>query len=298
MIYAYRAYGLNIRSQLALPELVAAGGESSADVRIGFGAAGRAPGETGEGVVHASPDRVILAYPGVADFCIEGGRQIVIEAQSAADPHLLRTYLLGPALGILLHQRQLLVIHASAVEWEGELVAFLGEKGAGKSTLAAACVAAGRAALADDLVAIDATGAFPTAHWGFPQLKLFPESAALVSADHHALPKLHPQSPKRAYRHAFWSHPAKPYRLRCAFVLADADEESIEPMKGPLAFAQWVEHTYVRGLLGPTRSAATHFRQVMAVTRRTPLCRLSRRRSLASLSNVVSMLEGSLERAA
>ena len=94
---------------------------------------------------------------------------------------LLRLYLLGPALALLLHQRGFLVLHASAVSLDGGVVAFLGHSGHGKSTTAATLHARGAAIVADDVVAVDlgAPGG-PAALPGFPLLKLWPDAVTAL----------------------------------------------------------------------------------------------------------------------
>ncbi|MEG8053162.1 hypothetical protein QP185_07710 [Sphingomonas aerolata] len=52
-------------------------------------------------------------------------------------------YLLGTALGALLHQRALLPLHCNAIVHDGKAFLFCGDSGAGKSTLAAVFEARG-----------------------------------------------------------------------------------------------------------------------------------------------------------
>jgi hypothetical protein len=63
--------------------------------------------------------------------------------------------LFGPIIGFVLHLRGTPCLHASAVVIDGRAVAFLGHSGAGKSTMAAAFVRRGFAALTDDVLALD-----------------------------------------------------------------------------------------------------------------------------------------------
>ena len=228
---------------------------------------------------------------------IQGGRQISIDADSRADHRLIRLFLLGPVLALLLHQRKFLAIHASAVSLGGEAVAFVGEKGMGKSTMAAALHARGHALVADDLVAIDTTAARPLAYPGFPQLKLFPESAALLDGDPGQLPKVHPEFDKRA-RRAIEGFPIQPLPLRRIFVLADGDVEAIEPLSARDGFMELVRHSYLLGWINATGTAAMHFRQATSLASRVPVARLIRRRSLHELPRVAQLLEDELERAA
>ncbi|HET6248018.1 MAG TPA: hypothetical protein VFE47_10005, partial [Tepidisphaeraceae bacterium] len=208
----YAAYGLLIRSALALPELVEASTLNSAsaprpkgnaDVLISISPPPdhAAADNASQDQTYATPDSAFIDYPGTAGYLITRGSEITITPTPNADDRLIRLYLLGPILALLLHQRQFLVLHSSAVSINGQTIAFVGEKGMGKSTMAAALHARGHALMADDLVAVDTRITPPLAYPGFPQLKLFPESAALLSGgDPTLLPKVHPALDKRARR--------------------------------------------------------------------------------------------------
>jgi hypothetical protein len=97
-------------------------------------------------------------------------------------------YLLGPVLGLLLRLRGVTCLHASAVAFGEFAIAFAGPPGAGKSTTAAALAKRGHALLSDDIVAIDERDqrffAFP-AH---PYLGLWPESVEMIYGKEKKIP--------------------------------------------------------------------------------------------------------------
>ena len=66
------------------------------------------------------------------------GNQIVFAPESEASAADVPIFIMGTVFGILLHQRQQIVLHASAVEVNGKAIIFCGPSGEGKSTLAAA----------------------------------------------------------------------------------------------------------------------------------------------------------------
>ena len=167
----------------------------------------------------------------------------------------------------------------------------------GKSTMAAALHARGHALVADEIVAVDTTGPCPLAYPGIPQLKLFPESAALLDADPRHLPKIHPEFEKRA-RATVEGFPTHPQPLRRVFVLTDGEIENVEALPGRMGFMELVRHSFLLAFLNATGSAATHFRQAVAVASRVPVSRLVRRRSLDALPAVARLVEAHLDRAA
>lgn len=141
--YRYMASGLDIRSALMLPELEA--GQNGTDLDIGLGPLNHAEHVTGslEYSYWTADCGMYLLWKNVGTPLTEGGREIILDAAPDADLTQLRRLPLGAAMRVVLRQRGLPVFHASAVEIDGNAVAFLGGKGWGKSTMAAALHARG-----------------------------------------------------------------------------------------------------------------------------------------------------------
>ena len=171
--FDYRVFGLKIRSELPLPELFSAGDAAAPDILIRSGSV-PAAGEPG---LKAEGDSLVLTIQDVARYRVNGGREIIVDAEPGVPEGNLRLFLLGSAFGALLHQRQLLPLHANAVEVEGKAVAFMGESGAGKSTLAAWFHDRGHRVVADDVcvVRFDEQGR-ALAQPGLPRLRLWDEA--------------------------------------------------------------------------------------------------------------------------
>jgi hypothetical protein len=170
----YRAYGLHIRSELELPELTPAGADSKIDVDILFGPVDGPLPTAKPRLVRFVGQSAYLAWPTIGRFNVSRHRsRITIEALTK-DPQRIRFALLGPVLAALLQLRGTPLLHGSAVAANNMAIAFVGRKGAGKSTMAAACVAAGCGILNDDVLPLEPKTTRIMLVPGFPALKLDP----------------------------------------------------------------------------------------------------------------------------
>ena len=70
-------------------------------------------------------------------------------------------------MGILLHQRGRMVLHASAVNINDGAVAFMGHNGAGKSTTTFSFMASGYPLVADDILSLEFREGVPYGVSGF-----------------------------------------------------------------------------------------------------------------------------------
>jgi hypothetical protein len=236
-MHHYVAYGLKVRSAVPLPELTlvpAAGGAEAGDVVVvRLGPVSRMPttlDAAGFGF-WSDGDEACHVLDKVGAFLVRGGREIVVDAAPGVEDRVLRLSILGPALALLLHQRGLLVLHASVVARGSEALAVLGKNGWGKSTIAAALHAKGYDLVADDVAAIDIDRHGPRVLAGFPQVKLWPEAATLLGDRPETLPLLHPSFDKRGWR-AARGFSLEPRRLEHVYVIAPGPTPAIEPL-GP-----------------------------------------------------------------
>lgn len=194
MAHEYEVHGLRLVCEFEIKDLRPASAETPSrlpDVRIELGpvpehlehASGAFEGyEVGNG-------EVLLSIPGVARYLALAGERLVIEPAAGAEPAALRLFLLGSALGALLHQRGMVPLHASAIEYDGGCVAFVGPSGSGKSTTATLLARRGYRMCSDDVmvVTLSPTGeaiAEPSA----PVVKLWPASLALSGFEEAAAP--------------------------------------------------------------------------------------------------------------
>lgn len=87
--------------------------------------------------------------------------------------HLLLDHILPMAIS----NQGRLVLHASAVSYGGESIAFIGESGAGKSSLAGALLKAGCSLITDDFLILEKIENAYFCIPSYPDLRLWPDSA-------------------------------------------------------------------------------------------------------------------------
>lgn len=291
--WSYLVHGLGIRSDLRLPELRPGRVVPNVDVRV---TNVNAPDAVRQDELNwqVSEDGVFFCGEralGVVE--VRAGKEILVEpAVSARNARSLRLLILGVALRALLHQRRLLVLHASVVAVNGQGVAFMGDHGVGKSTIAAACLEDGLGMVTDDIAAIDLSGPVPLVYPGAPQLKLYPIVATMMRSRPDALVPLAADSDKLGWRKpSGWL--SAPVPLARVYDLVPGSTSEVHRLEGHGALIALLRNSYggQLGLVHDHLTAALHFDQCAHVTQRMPISTLSVRRDLESLSDAIGLVK-------
>lgn len=194
--FCYRAFGLNISSEIPLPELT----ETTfplPDVSIRFGNIDSGWESSEErGFFRAGPGKFELHIPNVASYQVQCGQSITIKASSGVDEESIRLFLLGSCMGALLYQSGTLPLHASAVLIGTEGVLISGQSGAGKSTIAFAFSSSGQSVLCDDVAALS-IGTSLVVHPGLARVKLWSDAVERFEIPAQARSLVRPNLPDR-----------------------------------------------------------------------------------------------------
>jgi hypothetical protein len=283
----YMCYGLCLQSEIPLPELAPV--EQPPDVTIRLGHLAQVPHNNGPSGRCGDQEEYCLVAE-VGDFLVQYGRHIIVEPLPDVDEALLRHYLLNRIMAILLRQRGILVLHASAVAVQNRAIAFVGASGRGKSTIAAAFVAQGYAALTDDYTAIAMQDGGCAVLPGVPLLRLSHASATVLGDEADGFPPCLPADQKCAYALAPqpWS---AVFRLTRVYLLTEGHALTLEAVAPQTVFRELLMHSRVRPLRLTSAAKSRHFIQCMQLANAVPIHRLVRPSALARLPELVRLVE-------
>ena len=182
-----RLYGLNVESDVDLHQdrPVSPGGRIDVRIRAGNSVARVFDQPAGRTLVHLEYDEPfytfverpdgsqLLRFYRSCEFEISPDfRDVALHPIEGREPGIEVVLATGALLAYQLYRRRRLVLHASAVDLGGRALAFVGNSGMGKSTLAALMCAGGADLITDDVLAVDVSGRQALAGLGATELRL------------------------------------------------------------------------------------------------------------------------------
>lgn len=294
-MYSYRVSGLAVASEIDLPGLIPGDPDRMPEVTI---RRDQVPMELVEPIAigptwQRTERRFLVRVPDIARFLLEDGRSITFEAEEGAGLQDVAVFLSGSVFGMLLHQRNHIVLHASAVLAAGKAVLFCGQSGAGKSTLAAALGERGYPLVADDQCAIDtdATGG-PRIHPDGRQLRLWERSIRELRLDARKGPSMRNRVRK------FYVEPVAaneaPVAVGAVYLLEDIhgnDQPEIERPNIVDATRLLTANAYRPMLIEKLGQQQVYFHAGTTIAATAGIFRLRRRFTFDAMAATVAMIE-------
>ncbi len=231
----------------------------------------------------------LLRFPDLADFSVSAnGLEIAVYPVPSVSQQTVEHLYLNQVLPLALSRQFALVLHASAVEIENSVVAFLGFSGRGKSTLAASFATSGHRFLTDDGLQLQAAAGGYRALPGHPSIRLWDDSRqALIPETVQAAPPLDytPKARLLAGDEVAFRNSSRP--LRCMYFLGEgiAHSVAIEPVSGRDAMIELVRHSFLLDVEEKTM-LQHHFSQLTELVSRPMFFRLDYPRDYKKLPAV------------
>ena len=300
MPHFYRVFELSVQSDLACPELLPAESDPHPDIQIRYD---EVP-ESLEGALEsglrwqAAPGRYLLNAGRAARYLVQNGSEIVVHPGHTLPEDALRAVILSTGLSILLHQRGLFPLHASAIDTDRGAVAFAGASGTGKSTLVASFLKRGHKILSDDMLAIKLSkGGEVTALPGFPHVQLWANSMEALGRSTHGLQRVNPDLDK-FHSPELGSFCPTPSRLQAVYTLSAGDESTarLEPQDHGARFNALLNNTWQRSILTGLAVREGHFQMAATIADLTYGACLFRPRGPFPLQQAVDLIVADMER--
>lgn len=197
---------------------------------------------------HRVPGAILVRFPGLADFAIpsEGGQVACWPAPGVSQAtwdHLYINQVLPLTLG---RQDGRLTFHASGVVVRTGAIAFFGQSGLGKSTLAGGFVAWGARFLTDDCLIVAQRDGRYLIEPGHPSLRLWDDSREALAAVNAPLAETIDYTPKSKLLFAE-TLCAEPQPFAAAYFLGEAESQFVRftRLDGADAVNAWLRNAYI-----------------------------------------------------
>ena len=224
------------------------------------------------------------------------GRRIAGRSLSVTSAEAFHTYLLGQVLSFAMLKHGTDPLHGTALVVDGAAIALLGDCGYGKSSLAAAFLAAGHRLLTDDLLVVKPVAARAedgrfVAYPGPPRIKLSPEIAGALLEMPVTGARMNNLTPKLVLPLSSHQVHETPVPLRAIYLLtpprprAPGDRVTIRRVSQRQGFLALLRNTFNAQVTDRDR-LERQFRQAARLITAVPIKTLSYRRDMSLLPTV------------
>lgn len=298
-MYHYWGFGLTIESEIEFPELLPFEFEE-ADITIRLGKTPeqlRGKDAVEKVRVSMSPTEYLLKVLDIANYYAADGSKIIVEPLTGADEKSVRLFMLSNAMAAILHQRDMIPLHASAVYYEDGIVLFCGRSGAGKSTTASALQKQGYKIFSDDVCVLKQVGDQLMVLPSYPMIKLWEDSFAKVGMEMAGEEdKIRPHLPKYArWYHAAFGIEAMP--VKQIFIIDPSNQAATVTMQkaGTLdAFHELQKNTYRPVQTSIMKKRDLHFRIISQLAGSAPVTKITRPQQGNSIEELTRSIQAIL----
>jgi hypothetical protein len=211
---------------------------------------------------YREPDSYLVRFPRLVDFQLSAdGTEVHGWPAPGVQPGTVQHLYLNQALPLALSRQGKLVLHASAVVVDGAVLAFVGDSGRGKSTLAASFATQGARFLTDDGLLLECSDGQLIAFPSHPSIRLWEDSQlAVLGKDAPGFPAVEYTHKARFVASSRIAFCGEPRPLRCTYYLGSASAAAITiaRMRPAAALLELVRNSFLLDI-GEQEMLASHF---------------------------------------
>lgn len=298
-INKYKVYGLNINSEILLPELLSSSNKEYVDVNVSYGIL---PIEISQEIDNGKffdfgKEKMWFCIKDVAKYYIINGDTIIVEPFNNADSHDVKLFLLGSAFGMLLIQRNIIAIHGGTIVIDGQAVVITGDRGAGKSTLTSAFRDKGYSFMADDVSVVgkrkDTTHSI---HPGYPQQKLCRDAMEKMNYNLEDFKRIDEGRDKYAIPvHKNFIKETIPIGAICEITIGESQNVEIEEITGTEKLKLLLKNIYRVEITQYTGMNADYMKNCIDIAKRIPFLKIKRPKDKFSVADQIRVIEKTLK---
>ena len=204
---------------------------------------------------HRSGDGYLLRFPDLADFEVSAdGKEVVAWPAREDDDATVEHLYINQMVPLALSRQGRPTFHASVVTVPGGVVAFLGQSGMGKSTLAASFALNGSSFLSDDALLVEETDRGCEVQPSHPSIRLWEDSVdQLLDASSSTSIPISYSTKARLLAGDALTYNSEPQQLLAAYVLEsnDAAKVAIHTLSGLDRHMAWVNNSFLLDIEDP-----------------------------------------------
>lgn len=302
--FYYHAYGLVIRSSILLTGFKSNLSSSEFElqnydltIRVGFFE--KIPLNSHEYIIFdnfkivMASNQINVYWKDKILFAIINDNEIILNKLTGLSDDFLSLTILGFAVPILLHRRGMLVLHANAIEINGEAIIFLGQKGVGKSTTSLALCKKGYNLISDDVLMVQVGDSISNVFSGFNIIKIWPETIRQMGENPDKLPKIHSNISKRFYS---VSNNDKMDRIpiKIIYFITEGNKTTIEKLPPQMSLINLIEST-LWSIIFDNEELEDNLKKCAKLVKNVPVKCLRIKRSLKDIPNMIKVIEDDIE---
>ncbi|CUU46373.1 hypothetical protein [Clostridium beijerinckii] len=290
----YEVYGLKIKSDIELPELIKSDG---LDYEINI-CVGNTPNDVLKSIeqgrnLYLDYKKIWFNIKSVGTYLIYNGNTIVVDRCANSEAEDVKAYLLGSALGLMLFQRNTLAIHGGTVVINNKTLTLVGDSGSGKSTLTTALRLHKHLFMADDVSVVNDN---LMVNSSYPQQKLCKDTMLKLGYKLSEFKKIDDDREKYkvpVVRENFVSEPIKMGAI-CEIRVGNNSKIEIEEIRGKEKLITLINNIYRIELIKKRGIRPEYFKKCLKIAQNIKFYRMYRPQNKYTIDEQIKVLENAL----
>ena len=294
--YYYKIYGLIIKSEIRLEELVELDSHkvNKVDVNISFSnMTDDIKKEIDNGRVRNYERGYIwFNIRDIGIYKIENGENITIECYGDIKLDDIKLYLLGSCLGIVLLEKDKLPIHGGSININNKGIILMGNKGAGKSTLTSALRLKGYNLISDDISVVEKCNGYIIKS-GYPRQKLCEDAMSKLGYVKEKFETIIVDNKVKYTIPAEDKFINKDSDLNTIFYLSTGNVENVKciELKGKEKLEILIENIYRIEVFRALGIQSKHIKQYLDIVKQIPMYKIERTKKGFTINEQIKLIE-------